>query len=200
MQSSGSRRGELGAVSSYLLQPSQLCAFTKLICTNIKLYVQPLVAFHKVASLTFHVELTVPMLRLPSRVRSRSLWTTCLKPSSARRTEAAPCLSPSSTCSTSWTSRRTNTRYQIRTYGTHGRATGEFVWLLGLYNETVRQQECSTFSTDGAETVGCSHFFWDSSFVASVWMQRHSLQLSLHFNSLSSGSKPNASSHLSCFP
>lgn len=60
------------------------------------------------------------------RVRSRNLWMTCLRPSSAQRTEAALCLSPSSTCLTSWTSRQTNTPYQTLMYGTLGRATGEF--------------------------------------------------------------------------
>lgn len=59
------------------------------------------------------------------RARSRSSWTTCLRPSSAQHTEGAPCLSPSSTCLTSWTSRQTNTPYQTRTCGTLGRATGE---------------------------------------------------------------------------
>lgn len=70
---------------------------------------------------------TKPVLALLLRVRSRSSWMTCSRPSSARRTEEVPCLSPSSTCLTSWMSRQTNTPYQTLMYGTLGRATGEFV-------------------------------------------------------------------------
>lgn len=61
----------------------------------------------------------------PSRVRYRSLLTTCSRPSSAQHTEAARCRWPSSTCSTSWTNKQTNTPSQTTMYDTPGRVTGK---------------------------------------------------------------------------
>ena len=67
-----------------------------------------------------------------SRVRCRSSWTTCSRRCLARCTAAAPCHSPSSTCSTSWTSRPTSTESTTRTSGTPGRATGEGSYRVGV--------------------------------------------------------------------
>lgn len=59
-----------------------------------------------------------------TRARCRSSWMTCLRRCSARCTGAVPCPWPSSTCLTSWTSRRTSTASTTPTSGTPGRATG----------------------------------------------------------------------------
>lgn len=60
----------------------------------------------------------------PGRARCRSSWTISLRPCLARPTGARPCLWPSSTCSTSWTSRLTSGRSATLTCATPGRATG----------------------------------------------------------------------------
>lgn len=58
------------------------------------------------------------------RAHCRSSWMTCLRPSSAQHTVALPCLWPSSTCLTSWTSRPTSTRSTTLMCATPGRAIG----------------------------------------------------------------------------
>ena len=66
-----------------------------------------------------------PSHRPSPRAPCRSSWTTCSRPCSARCTGAVRSPWPSSTCLTSWTSRRTDTASMTRTCGTPGRATGK---------------------------------------------------------------------------
>lgn len=69
------------------------------------------------------------LLTAPIRARCRSLWMTSLRRCSARCTAAARSRWPSSTCLTSWTSRRISTASTTRMCGTRGRAIGK-TWLL----------------------------------------------------------------------
>lgn len=74
-----------------------------------------------------------PLFFLLHRVHYKSLWMTCLRPSSAQPIGAVPYHWPSNTCLTSWMSRPTNTTFTTHMSDTHGRATGEFSGFEHVY-------------------------------------------------------------------
>lgn len=60
------------------------------------------------------------------RAPYRSLWTTCLRPSSAQPIVGAPCPLPSNTCSIFWMNRLINIRSMTMMSDTPGRVTGNW--------------------------------------------------------------------------